>query len=322
MLFFTIFYAFVCSANDKSNSVDDNKVVANIDSNYSVTLKDLRQYVYDWKYNTRFHNKSDSYKNALNDLIKYRLRIFDFFDRRLNENQELMRKIRRNINNELMNAFFDKSFVEKYTNEKTAAEVYQEMDKEIICIDLILLTPAQPTKEKLDSLKAIAAAIEIGLSKNYNISSFSKSYSLKNFKINSNRKVIWSETMTDPVADVIFRLHKGFTRIIESADGFHIVKVLSINKIKLKPFKEMKDDIVAQLEKGFYDTYNNAYDNFRHGLVDKNSVKWNQSGLDQITKWSAEDENFYGGAYKDTIQKTISNGHNFEILCRIMVRSI
>ncbi len=50
MLFFTIFYAFVCSANDKSNSVDDNKVVANIDSNYSVTLKDLRQYVYDWKY--------------------------------------------------------------------------------------------------------------------------------------------------------------------------------------------------------------------------------------------------------------------------------
>ena len=124
----------------------------------------------------------------------------------------------------------------------------------------------------------------------------------------------WSETMIDPVANVIFRLQKGFTRVIESADGFHIVKVLDIKKIKLEPFEKMKDKIVSQLKKGYYEAYNNAYDDFRRGLVDKSSTKWNQSGLDQLMKWSSENETFYGGAYKDTIDNAIRNGNNFEIL--------
>jgi hypothetical protein len=119
--------------------------------------------------------------------------------------------------------------------------------------------------------------------------------------------------MIDPVANVIFRLQKGFTRVVESMDGFHIVKVLEIKKIKLELFKKMKDKIVSQLKKGYYEAYNNAYDDFRRGLIDKSSTKWNQSGLDQIVKWSTEDDHFYGDAYKDTIQNTISNGKNFEI---------
>ncbi len=225
-----------------------------------------------------------------------------------------MGKIRRIINYELMNAFFDKSFVETYANEKTAAEAYKEMDKEIICSDITLPIPTHPTKENLDSLKTIALKIETGLGKNYDIDSLIKSCSLKSFKLNAERKVTWSETMIDPVANVIFGLQKGFTRVIESVDGFHIVKVLDIKKIKLEPFDKMKDKIVSQLQKGYYEAYNHAYDNFRRGLIDNSSIKWNQSGLDQIVKWSSEDARFYAGGYKDTIQNAISNGNNFEIL--------
>jgi len=313
LLFIMLFSAFVGRAQDKPNINEDNKVVAKIDNNYLVTLKDLRQYIEDWKYQNRFRVKSDIYKNALKDLIKYRLQIFDFFDRRLDENQDLMEKIRRNINNELINSFFDKTFADKYVNEKTAAEAYKEMDKELIYNDITLPIPAHPTKETLDSLKTIALKIETGLSKNYAIEKLVKLNSLKYFKLNTTRKVTWSESMIDPVANVIFRLQKGFTRVVESMDGFHIVKVLEIKKIKLELFKKMKDKIVSQLKKGYYEAYNNAYDDFRRGLIDKSSTKWNQSGLDQIVKWSTEDDHFYGDAYKDTIQNTISNGKNFEI---------
>jgi hypothetical protein len=314
LFFIMLFSAFVGRAQDKPNIIDDNKVVTKIDNNYLVTLKDLRQYIADWKYQNRFRVKSDIYKNALKDLIKYRLQLFDFFDRRLDENQDLMGKIRRNINNELLNSFFDKGFVEKYVNEKTAAEAYKEMDKELICNDITMPFPAHPTKEKLDSLKTIALGIETGLSKNYDIESLKKSYSLNSFNLNAKRKVTWSETMIDPVANVIFRLQKGFTRVIESMDGFHIVKVLDVKKIKLKPFEKMKTEIISQLKKGYYEEYNKAYENFKHGLIDKSSIKWNQNGLDQIAKWSTEDAQFYGGDYKDTIQNAISNGNNFEIL--------
>jgi hypothetical protein len=311
-----LFLALVCRAQDKPNINDDNnKIVAKLDKDYLVTLKDLRQYITDWRYGHRFPDKSDVYKNALKELIKNRLRVFDFFDRRLDENQNSMETIRRIINNELMNAFFDKSFAEKYANEKTAAVAYKEMHKEFICNDILLATPLDhPTKENIDSLRTIALEIETGLNKNYDIENLIKSYSLKNFYVKTNRNVTWSETMVDPVANVIFGLKKGFTRVVESVDGFHIVKVLNIKNVKLEPFEKMKDNIIAQLQRGFYNVYNKAYDEYRNGLIDKSSIKWNQSGLDQIVKWSSEDERFYAGAYKDSIQNAISNGNNFEIL--------
>ena len=314
LLFIMFFSAFAGYAQDKPNITDDNKVVARLDKDYLVTLKDLRQYITDWKFQIRFHDKSVIYRNALKRLIADRLKVLDFFDRRLDENQDLMGNIRRIINNELMNAFFEKSYVEKYANEKTAAGAYKEMDKEILCIDITLPMPANPTKGKLDSLKIIALGVETGLRKNYDIDSLLESYSLYNFKLNSNRKVTWPETMVDPVAHVIFRLQKGFTRVIESADVFHIVKILDINKIKLEPFKKMKDNIVSQLKKGYNETYNKAYNDFRSRLVDKRLTTWNQNGLDQIVKWSSENETFYGAAYKDTIGNAIRNGNNFEIL--------
>ena len=314
LLFVLFCFAFVGRAQQKPKVIDENKVVARLDKDFLVTLKDLRQYIADWNYQRRFYDKSAVYRNALKDLIVDRLKVFGVFDRRLNENQELMEKIRRNINNELMNAFFDKQFVEKYANEKAAAEAYKEMGKEIICTEITFSMPANPAKGDLDSLKIIALRIENGLSKNYKIDSLTKSFSLKNFELHSNRKVTWSEAMRDPVAGVMFRLQKGFTRVIESADGFHIVKVLNIKKVKLAPFKEMKDNIVSQLKKGYYEAYNKAYDDFKHGLVDKRTAKWNQSGLDQLIQWSSENEKLYEGAYKDTITNAIRNGNNFEIL--------
>ena len=314
LLAIMLFSAFVGRAQDKPNTIDDNKVVARLDKDFLVTLKDLRQYIKDWRYQSRFRDNATIYRNALKELIVNRLRVSDFFDRKLDENQDLMGKIRRIVNHELINAFFDKSFVEKYANEKTAAEAYKKMDKEITCSDITLPLPANLTKEKFDSLKTIALGIEIGLSKNYDIESLTKSYSSKSFKRNAKRKVTWPETMADPAANVIFGLQKGFTRVIQSVDGFHIVKVLDIKKIGLEPFDKMKDKIVSQLKKGYYEAYNNAYDDFRRGLVDKRSTKWNQRGLDQLVKWSSENDTFYGGAYKDTIDNAIQNGNNFEIL--------
>jgi hypothetical protein len=121
LLFILLFIACVGRAQDKPPTIDDNKVVARLDKDFVVTLKDLRQYITDWKYQIRFRDKSDIYRKALKELIVNRLRVSDFFERRLDENQDLMGKIRRIVNHELINAFFDKSFVDKYASDKTAA---------------------------------------------------------------------------------------------------------------------------------------------------------------------------------------------------------
>lgn len=309
-----IFFTILVRAQDKSNINNDDTVVAKIGKDYYVTLKDLRKYISDWNYKNKFRTKSEIYKNALNDLIINQLKIFDFFDRKLNENHDLMKKISRNINNELIDIYYKKKFVDKYADERMAAEAYKEMDKEIICDDIILPLPSKITYEKLDSIKTIALKIENGLSKNFNIKEFIKRYSLKGVKLIDRENITWTESMINPVANVIFRLPKGSTKIIESMDGVHVVKVIDIKKIKLEPFEKMKGEIISTLQKGYYQVINNEYDNFRKGFIDKSSIKWNQSALDQIVKWSSEDARFYAGAYKDTIKKAISNGNNFEIL--------
>lgn len=314
LLLIILFFPFLGRAQDNSNINDDNKVVAKLDTNYLVTLKELRAFTFGRNYQYRFHDKAQMYKNALKDLITIRLRVIDFFNRKLNENKDLMRKINLIINDELINAFFDKNFVNKYANEKMAAEAYKEMDKEIIYNEILLPMPEDSTKEEIDSLNKVAVGLETGLRNNYNMENLVRSYSLKNFKINTKMKVTWSDKMVDPVANVIFGLKKGYTRVIEAMDGFHIVKVINVRKIKLEPFEKMKDKIISQLQKGYYQASSYAYEKFRHGLINKDSIKWNQSGLDQIVKWSSEDPYFYKGAYKDTIGNAIRHGNNFKIL--------
>jgi hypothetical protein len=307
-----LFFAFVCCAQDKSDN-DSNKVIAKIGKDYVVTIKDLKEYAVDWHYATKYRATSEDYKKALNGLIISQLKRFDFFDRKLNEDQNLMNKVRRDINNELINSYYDKEFAGKYADEKMAAKAYKEMDKEIICEDIILPFPSNPTKVEIDSLKTIALEIENGLSKNYSINELIKSHSLKDIGLNDNRKITWSESITDQVANVVFKLNTGFTRVIKSLDGFHIVKVLEINKIKLEPFEKIKDEIISKLQKVSSDVSNKDYDEYKNESIDKSSIKWNQGGLDQIVKWSAN-EKLYAGAYKDTIQNNLLKNNNFEIL--------
>ena len=309
-----LFYIILLFSIAACTQVKNDTVVAKIDKDYLITANELRQYVTNRRYENRFRIKSVAYKKALDEMIKNRLRLFDFFDRRLDENQGLMENIRRIVNNELMNSFFDKSFVDKYTNEKAAVKAYKQMDKEVICTDILLPIPKNPTKEKLDSLKTIVSEIEYGLNKNYDANVLLQQFSLRGIAQVSQKKVTWQASMTDPISKVMFGLQKGYTRVIEAMGGVHIIKVVDVKKIKLEPFESMKDKIEAQLKKGSYDEYNKAYDEFRSGLIDKSSIKWNQSGLNQIVKWSSEDARFYAGAYKDTMQNAISNGNNFEIL--------
>jgi hypothetical protein len=156
--------------------------------------------------------------------------------------------------------------------------------------------------------------VEDGFSKGYHIKELVKLDSLRNIIIKNQQIMTWSQSIMDPVGNVVFNLKKGYTRVLESSDGFHIVKILDIKKVKLEPFEKIKDKIISQLQKGYYQTSDNAFDNFRNGLIDKSSIKWNQKGLNQIVKWSSEYPHFYGGAYKDIIQNAISNGKDFEIL--------
>ncbi|MBK7106240.1 MAG: peptidyl-prolyl cis-trans isomerase [Ignavibacteriae bacterium] len=299
--------------NNNANSSEDELIIAKIGEDYIVKLSDLKQYIKDWNYNQKFRDKEKVYKNALNDLVTNQLKRFDFFDRKLDQNKDLMSKERRLINSEIINSYFDKKFASKYVNDSAAAKAYKEMDKEVICNDILLPIPENTFQQKLDSLKAIALEIENYISNNLNIDELIKKYSLQNTLVSAQKNYTWSQSMNDPLAFVAYQLQIGSTQVLYNIDGFHILKAIDAKKIKLEPFEEMKDAIISDLKKGYYQTYNDEYSDFRKNLIDYSSIIWNERGLDQIVKWSNTDK-FFGEAYKDTMQNAISNGNNFEIL--------
>ena len=302
-------FIFVGCSKAQEKISDDNRVVAEIGKDYKVTLADLNKYIEDWQYNRKYRDRSEIYNNALKDLVNNQLKRFDFFERKLNENSELMSEVRPALNNQIINVFFDEVFVAKYVNDSTAAKAYKEMDKEIIINEIVLPISENPSVHKLDSLKTLALDIEQRIKNNNNIDKLIKENSI----INSVKNVTWLQSMNDPIAYVSFQLQIGSTQVIQTYDGIHIIKAIDIKKIKLEPFEDIKEKIFSDLKQGYNQVYSKEYADFRSELIDYSSIKWNEPSLKQIVEWSNTHE-FFGGAYKDTMQNAISSGNNFEIL--------
>src|SRR4030042_185239 len=106
LVFLILLFSLASCAKDNSNINDDDKIIARIGEDYEVTFSDLKQYAADWNYIRRFLDKSEAYKNALDALITNQLKRFDFFDRKLNEDEHLMTEVRPAINYALINAYF------------------------------------------------------------------------------------------------------------------------------------------------------------------------------------------------------------------------
>jgi len=306
----------ICYANDKVIRDEKDTIVAKIGQDYIVTFKDLSQYVVDWQYNLRFRNKKTAYKNGLDALIKNQMKRFDFFERGLNKNKDLMRSMTRIVNEELTVNYFTKNFNSKYGSEKNALDAYKSMDKEVIYYQIVLPLKGDEKKGKLDSLKTKAIKIQNEISKAKDVDKFVKKYLPKNVKDDNPKKIGWEQSIGDPVGNVVFNLKIGFTRVIESFDGYYIVKVTDIRKIYVEPFEKIKNDILTKLKNVYFPIYEDEFQKIKDGFVDKSTLKWNERGLDKIVEWSNVPK-FYSDDYADTIQNILKKGGNFELLSYI-----
>ena len=304
----------ICYANNKIIRDEKDTIVAKIGHDYNVTFKDLSQYVNDWQYNLKYRrNIYVAYKVALDALIKNQLKRFDFFERRLNENKDLMRSMNRIINEELSVEYFNELLNLKYVNEKKARDAYNLMDKEVIYYQIVLPLHGDEKKGILDSLKTKALKIQNDISKAKDVEKFVKKYSSENVNDDNPKKVAWEQSISDPVGNVVFNLKKGFTRVIESIDGYYIVKVTDIKKINLEPFEKIRNTIITKLKNVYFPIYEEEFQKIKNGFVDESTLKWNDKGLTKIAEWSNIPK-FYSDAYEDTIQNVLKKGGNFELL--------
>jgi len=314
-IFFTLL--ILCSGIVRgSDKLSDSNTVAVYDNNHFVTIEQLNKYIEDWLYYKKFTNRADVYNNALNDLLVNQFKRMDFFEKGLDKNTKLLKRISRLINEELVAEYFETQYVRKYANEEYAREIYRIMDKTVAYQLIELIKPENASQKQQDSLKEKALSIQSEIEKGKDFGSLVKKYSQnETSRINNGfmPPVDWKQSISDPFAEIIFRLQKGDLRILNSENEILIVKVTDVNKISLAPFDSLKNQIISDLKIGFEKMSTDDYEKDKKALIDENKLKWNETAVKQIVEWSAI-KNFYLNEYKNTFKNAIDNGNNKIIL--------
>jgi parvulin-like peptidyl-prolyl isomerase len=315
-LFTFFFITPIYSTGNAQQNKQNKEIVARVGNDYMITLDDLRQYVFDWFYNKRYDNITEAYTQALDAMITNQLKRIDFFEKGLNKDEKLIKSIRRIINEEMVAEYFATQYLDKYSNEDYAREIYRSMNKQVVYQQIVLKKPKDASKKQIDSVKQKAMEIKAEIDELKDFGQLVGKYSQDTASVNSNGympPVGWEQSFFDPTDNAVFRLNSGDVRVVEASDGFHLVKIINTKIIKVEPFDKIKNEIIAKLKKYNYDLSQDEFERDKRDLIDESSLQWNEIALTQIMKWSHIPK-FYNDVYKDTLQYTISHNENMAIL--------
>ena len=271
------------------DKIADSNIVVTFDNNHSITTTELDRYVKDWLYYKKYQNRPDAYKNALRNMVTNQLKRIDFFEKGLDKNEGLMQSIMRIVNEGLIAEYFETQYLGKYASEEKAKQIYGMMNKEVVYQLMEIKKPENASQKQLDSLQEKALEIKSELDNGKDFSSVAKEYSLaKNYIDDGNMPAVdWKQSMSNPVSNIIFNLNKNDVGVLNSDDAFSIVKIADIKEIHIEPFDSVKSEIISDLKKGYAETSLDEYEKDKKELIDEKSLKWNQTALKQIVKWSA-----------------------------------
>jgi len=296
---------------------DTNDVVAKVGENFVISFSDLHNYVLEYFYNKIFLNeKSKGYIPALNRIVNNRLKVFDFFERNLHKEKNLLRNINRAINEELYNEYYNLKYADKYVTDSAIHKVYGMMDRIVNYRNILLNKTYDMPQTLVDSLRNLAYLLKKKLEEGEDFGKLAEIYSddeLTNKNGGVAAPIDWKKSLMSEINNIVFHLPEGSIRIIETPQSFYIIKVDEVKKIEVETLEKVKDEIRSALRQAFAYLSIKDFEEEQKKLIDENKIKWNESAVEQIVKWS-KTPHFYEGAYKDTIGAAISKRKNFTIL--------
>jgi hypothetical protein len=294
----------------------DQKTVAEIEHSHKISLGDLNQYIYDNFYDKIYrNNKAEAYKKALDATIISRLKCIDFFTRGLNNDQQLVQGIRRNIGEELTVRYFENEYIGKYTNEEYVRSIYNQMNKEVEYRKIVIYKPNNATIAQLDSLEKLASDIKNRAERKTDFDQLVKQYSQDEASRSRGGympPIDWKKGISNQTDNLIFNLKPGEVQILEDNNNFVIIKITNIKKVKLESFSNIKNKLTIILRGRYISQSLAEFEQDKAELLDTQKVVWNEKAFDQFINWS-KIPNFFGGIYKDTLQSAISNDRNLTI---------
>jgi len=292
------------------------RVVARFADNDSITFAGLQKYVHDYLY-SYFHPQrpEEAYEKALEDMLVNQLKRIDFFARGLDSSAEMLQRMRRAINEELKDRYYKTQFYGKYVNENATRNAYKDLGRQVLYQLITLTKPDSVSRHAIDSLRKVTHSIVVRIRKGESMARLAKSYT-RDLQIPTGDTVQtlnWQMSLSDTLHTVIFTLQANELRVFESAEAFHIVKIVTIKHVPVQPYSVVQADIRKALDEKYVNPSYEEFQSMKKNLVDETKVTWNSKALRQLLHWSNQ-PGFYQNSYADTLRKAIAQGHNLVIL--------
>lgn len=312
VLFFSLLALLFTDCSDSAAEQDPN-VVATVGEDYSIQFSRLHAFHQNHEFGARFpESELNGYEEALHLLITNRLKHVDFYESGMHRDSANVLELQRVINDELINNYFEETFLQKYINEDSIREYYEGMQKEIH-YRRIFLEKSQSNRQQVEeAIEDILEAAEQGESFDTLIDIYSREPSGEN-TTGATRTLQWSEDSGNQMFNQIYTLSEGDLKVLETVSSFLIVNVDLISEREVPPLDQVRDEIVRNLRILYYNRSEDEFEEEKETFVDQNEFQWNQAGLEQLVEWSSI-PGFYDEVYRDTLRNRIDASDNFEIL--------
>ncbi|HTX20005.1 MAG TPA: peptidyl-prolyl cis-trans isomerase [Bacteroidota bacterium] len=290
--------------------------MAEYDNGKTIVFDELREYVYDRNYDKRYRVKSEAYRHALEDLMERQLKRVDFFERHLDTNTVLIQSLSRIINEALVANYFEKEYLSKYTSDDYARKVYGIMDRRVAYREIVLKKPARATKSELARIEKKALAIKAQIEKGADFDALVKKYSQDEQAAQDHgykTPVAWMQSLSDPSGNVIFSLKENEVRVLSTKTEYSVVKVTGIEKVPVEPFEKTRAPLIKYLRQVYTQPCLDQYNKDKDALLDTASIRWNETALKQLTKWS-NISTYSSEAYEDSLARAMSTTDNKTIM--------
>ena len=317
LLILSIFILYALPGKGVSQpKIADSTIIASIDDSGGIRFNELQKHMQDTHYDILYRtNIMQGYRKGLDELIDRRMKVIDFFKLKLDKDKDFIQRIKRSMNEELAIRYYRSQFYNKYVNDSAMHQLYSRMGKEITYRQIVLLKPKSKVKHQIDSLKTVAEKIKSQVENGVSFPLLVRRYSQdpSSAMHDGLMGIIDWKSSIGVIGNQIFDMHVGEVRIMEDGTSIYVVQVVNINKKSIQPFKQVKAEILNNLDERYLDISAIEYDKAKKHLIDETKLHWNNKGLHQIYEWSLI-PNFYQTMYRDTLLHAISSGNNLVIL--------
>lgn len=303
-----------CAAQSASPPQGE-QTVAVIADDVEITFGQLQKFAVDRFYDGSSVDRAGSYRRALDRMIVNEMRWRDFFAHGLHDDADLVKRIGRTLNEELVLVYFQTKYVEPYVNETAIEEAHQLMGR-AVHFEQVYIPRAGPDDADLDALRSRLedAASELAATGDAEgVAQRLRESTGAHVIPGRGEPVTWYRSLASRVEEVIFDLPVGATRAFESDDAFSIVRVVDVETRPVPSLAQVRDQIVDALRNRYMPYVVEQYEEEKDRLIDSSGVQWHDAGVDRIVRWG-RDDGFFERAYGNVIEEELRAGNNFSIV--------